>query len=119
MSKGLGARLVQEGKSIAYACGFLTKTEQRWFYIEKELLAIVFTAERFHQYIYGKEVEVESHHKPLETILKKPIENASPRIQLMLLRFLRYKLDVKYFQDKASYSRHVLTSLQCTRDSTW
>ena len=95
-SKGLGPCLMQEGKPIAYASRSLTETEQRWFQIEKELLAIVFAAERFHQYIYGKEVEVESDHKPLETILKKSIENASPRIQLMLLRLLRYKLDVKY-----------------------
>ena len=79
---------MQEGKPIAYASRSLTETEQRWFQIEKELLAIVFAAERFHQYIYGKEVEVESDHKP--------IENASPRIQLMLLRLLRYKLDIKY-----------------------
>ena len=73
-SNGLGACLMQEGKPIAYASRSLTSTEQRWFQIEKELLAIVFAAERFHQYIYGKEVEVESDRKPLEAILKKPIK---------------------------------------------
>ena len=87
-----------EGKPIAYPSRSrsLTETEQRWFQIEKELLAIMFVQEHFHQYIYSKEVQVESDHKPLETILKKPIENVSPRIQLMLLRLLRYKLDVRY-----------------------
>ena len=95
-STGLGACLMQEGRPIAYASRSLTPTEQRWFQIEKELLAIVFAAERFNQYIYGKEIEVESDHKPLETILRKPIQNASPRIQLMLLRLLRYNLCVTY-----------------------
>ena len=63
----------------------------------------MFAAERFHQYIYGKEVEVESDHKPLEITLQKPIENESPRIQLMLLRLLRYKLDVKYVPGTKPY----------------
>ena len=108
-SKGLGACLMQEGKPIAYASRSLTETEQRWFQIEKELLAIVFAAERFHQYIYGKEVAVESDHKPLETILKKPIENTSPQIQLMLLRLLRYKLDVKYVPGTKLYIADALS----------
>ena len=33
---------------------------------EKELQAVVFACERFHQYIYGKRVTVFSDHKPLE-----------------------------------------------------
>jgi len=41
-------------------------------------------------------VEVENDHKPLETIIRKPLQNASLRIQLMLLRLLRYKLNLKY-----------------------
>ena len=69
----------------------------------------MFAAERFHQYIYGKEVEVESDHKPLETILKKPIEDASPRIQLMLLRLLRYKLGVKYVPGTKLYIADTLS----------
>ena len=117
-SKGLGACLPQEGKPIAYASWSLTETEQRWFQIEKELLAIVFAAERFHQYIYGKEVEVESDHKPLETILKKPIENASPRITHAVAP-AKIQVGCKLCsRHKALYSRLALTRLQCTRDST-
>ena len=48
---------MQVGKPKAYASRSLTETEQSWFQIEKELLAIVFAAERFHQYIYGKDVK--------------------------------------------------------------
>ena len=55
---------MQESKPVAYASRSLTGTEQRGFQIEKELLATVFAAERFHQYICGKEVEAECDHKP-------------------------------------------------------
>ena len=95
-STGLGACLLQDRGPVAYASRALTETEQRWFQIEKELLAVTFAAEHFHHYIYGREVEVENDHKPLETIIRKPLQNASPRIQLMLLRLLRYRLNLKY-----------------------
>jgi hypothetical protein len=73
-SKGLGAVLLQDGFPVAYASRTMTTTQQeRYEQIEKELLAVVFACERFHQYIYGKTVEVHSDHKPLENILKKPL----------------------------------------------
>ena len=67
---GLGAVIKQGGHPIAYASRALTKTEQNYAQIEKKYLVIVFAAERFEQYILGKEkVKVFSDHKPLETIL--------------------------------------------------
>ena len=39
--------------------------------IEKELLAIVFASEKCHHYIYGFHTEIQSDHKPLESIMKK------------------------------------------------
>lgn len=95
-SKGLGACLLQDSQPIAYASRSLTETEQNYAQIEKELLAIVFAAEHFHQFIYGQAIIVESDHKPLETIFKKPLHKASPRLQLMMLRLLRYNLSVQY-----------------------
>ena len=78
--KGLGACLLQNSQPVAYASHALTDTESRYAQIEKELLCIVFAAERLHQYIYGRDVEVQSDHKPLETITRKPLHNASPRL---------------------------------------
>ena len=59
-----GAVLLQEGRPIAYVSHALTSTETRNAQIEKELLAVVFALERFHQYTYAKTVYVESDHKP-------------------------------------------------------
>ena len=95
-STGLGACLLQDDRPIAYASRALTDSETRYAQIEKELLAIVFAANKFHHYIYGTSVEVESDHKPLESILTKPIHQASPRIQIMMLPLMRYNLEVKY-----------------------
>ena len=48
-------------------------------------------------YLYGRErVNVESDHKPLESIFQKPLDSAPVRLQRMLLRLQRYKLVVKY-----------------------
>ena len=64
---------------------------------KKELLAIVFACERFDQYVYGREkVSVQSDHKPLEAIFKKPLVTAPKRLQRMMLRLQRYSLDVNY-----------------------
>ena len=45
---GLGAVMTQKGRPIAYASRALTDTETRYAQIEKEMLAIVFSLERFH-----------------------------------------------------------------------
>ena len=97
---GLGAALLQDNKPIAYASRSLTKTEQRYAVIEKETLAIVFAMERFHQYIYGKTVPVESDHKPLMAIQHKHVNNCPARIQRFLLRLQKYDYVIHYKKGK-------------------
>ena len=58
--------MLQNGRPIEYASRALTETEKRYAQIEKEMLAIVFSLERFNQYAFGRQVNVESDHKPLE-----------------------------------------------------
>ena len=67
---GLGATLMQDGKPVAFASKSLTETQKAYAQIEKELLAILFGCEKFHEYLYGRKVIVESDHKPLEAITK-------------------------------------------------
>ena len=61
---GLGAALIQGGKPVAFASRALSQAEQKYAQFEKELLAIVYGVERFHQFTYGRPVTVESDHKP-------------------------------------------------------
>ena len=58
----------------------LHQLNQRCAIIEQEMLANVFACQRFHQYIYGKKVQFGSYHKPLESIMKKAMQNTSPRL---------------------------------------
>lgn len=47
-------------------------------------------------YIYGKQVEIESDHKPLESIVRKPLALVPPRLQRFLLRLQKYDVVIKY-----------------------
>ncbi|KAK2716101.1 hypothetical protein QYM36_010621 [Artemia franciscana] len=77
-SHGLGAHLVSEGKVAAYALRSLSKTEQKYSQLEKELYAIVFGCKHFHHYLYGRHVKVTTDHRPLETVVANPIHKAPP-----------------------------------------
>ena len=88
---GMGGCLLQEGHPVIYASRSLTSAEENYAQIEKELLAIVFTCERFHQFVYGRKVTVQSDHKPLEAIMTKPLSQAPPRIQRLLIRLQKYQ----------------------------
>mgnify|MGYP003692691079 CR=1 FL=1 len=100
---GLGACLLQGGQPVAYASRSLTSAEENYAQLEKELLAICFACSKFHQYVYGKETEVQTDHKPLVIIVKKPIAKASPRVQRMMLRLQRYELNLTYVPGKEMY----------------
>lgn len=107
-SEGIGAVILQDNKPVAYGSRAFTDAQKRYAQIEKELLAIVYGCEKFHQYIYGKEVGVESDHKPLESIFKKSLHQAPPRLQRMLLRLQRYTLKVAY---KPGKEMHIADAL--------
>lgn len=105
---GLGACLLQDGQPICYASRSLTETEQRYAQIEKELLAIVFATQRFHYFVFGVDIIVHSDHKPLESIQKKDLHKVSPRLQRMLLKLLKYRVNVVY---KPGKQMHIADAL--------
>ena len=97
-SKGVGAVLLQNDRPVAYASKALTPSQENYAQIEeKEMLDIVFGCQRFYDYLYGqREIRVESDHKPLEAIPKKPIHQAPLRLQKMILGLKSYAVNVKY-----------------------
>ena len=94
--KGLGAVLMQDDHPVAYVSCALTYPETRYAQIEKELLAVVYGLEKFHTYTYGRRVTVESDHKPLEVMVKKPLHLAPKRLQRMLLRVQANSINLGY-----------------------
>jgi hypothetical protein len=114
---GLGACLLQEGKPVAYASSALTDTQRRYSQIEKETLAVVFGAEKFHQYIYAKKVKVHTDHKPLESIFRKPLSKAPPRVSRMMLSLQKYRLDVQWKPGKEMYIADALSRIYLSNEN--
>lgn len=106
---GLGAACLQEEAPIAYASRALTDCETRYAQIEKELLAAVFACKKFHDFIYGRLVTIETDHKPLISIVKKPLHAAPARLQRMLLQLQRYNLQFLYKKGKELYLADTLS----------
>ena len=103
---GLGAVILQQDnkdelwKPVAYASRAMTSAEMRYAQIEKELLGIVYGAERFHQFIYGATVQAETDHKPLVSLFQKLLNDCPLRVQRLLLQVQRYDLHVTYTPGK-------------------
>ena len=87
---------MQDGHPIAYTTRALTETESRYAQIEKEMLAIVFSVEKFNDYTFGRRTIVYTDHKPLQSIVKKPLHRAPKRLQGMMIRLQKYDLEVRY-----------------------
>ena len=102
---GLGAALTQlqdgEWRAISYASRNLTEVERRYSQTEKEALALVWAYERFNIYVYGRQFELETDHKPLECIFGR-LSKPSARIERWVLRLQGYDYKVVYRPGKAN-----------------
>ena len=74
----------------------MTVTERNYSQVEKELLSIVFACEKFHQYVFGKDITVQNDHKPLLGIMKKPLSKASPRLQRLQMKLSGYRVQLEW-----------------------
>lgn len=94
---GLGAVLLQfknnQPRVIGYASKSLSETEKKYPPIEKEDLGIVWGVERFRIYLLGIHFELETDHRPLETLFTV---NSRPtaRIERWMLRIQAFKFKV-------------------------
>lgn len=114
---GLGAVLLQNNLPVIYASKSLTDTQKKYAQIEKEALGIAFECHRFHQYIYGRKVQVETDHRPLESIFKKPLILCPLRLQRILIKLQQYELVVKYKPGKELLIADTLSRIESEGDS--
>jgi hypothetical protein len=47
-------------------------------------------------YLYGRDLDAESDHKPLDINMRKPLQATPLRVQRMRIRLQRYNATVKY-----------------------
>ena len=109
--KGLGAVLLEESKPVMYVSRALTETEQRYSNIERELLAIVFALERLNHYTFGRTITVQSDQQSLQSIWKKSIVSASPRLQRLLLRLAHYDINIEFLHGKENMTADALSTV--------
>ena len=107
--KEFGTVLLQESKPVMYMSRALTETEQRYSNIKRELLAIVFALERLNQYTLGRTITVQSDHQPLQSIWKKSIVSASPRLQRLLLGLAHYEINIEFLHGKENVIKDALS----------
>ena len=113
-SHSLGAVLLQKEsthwKPIVYASRSLSNAETRYAQIEKEALASTWACERFSNYILGKQVTLETDHKPLVPLLNsKSLDDLPPRILRFRLRLSRFDYVVTYVPGKQLHTADVLS----------
>ena len=100
---------MQEGQPVAFSSRALSNTENNYAQIEKELLSVVHGCTRFDQYVYGREVTVQTDHKPLENIFRKPLLSAPKRLPRMLLQLQKYNLKIVYKPGKELFIADTLS----------
>ncbi len=122
---GLAAVLVQvnpkdanDKKIIAFASRCLSDLEKKYSQCEKEALAIVWSCERFHLYIYGSEFIIYSDNKALEFIFNHDKQKPPPRIERWQLRLMPYNFKVIHKSGESNIadylSRHPVNSNENT-----
>ena len=123
---GIGALLVQadekgETKIINYASKSFSEVEQRYSQTEREALAIVYSIERFHIYLYGKSFKVITDHQPLVKIFNNPTTRLTVRLERWNLRLMPYDYTVIYKPGKSNpadyMSRHPVSQSSLHNES--
>ena len=64
--------------------------------IKIKSLAVAWAVKKFHHFLYGCHFILETDQKPLEAILSRSLNQATPRLQHILIRTLPYNFTVRY-----------------------
>lgn len=94
----IGAVLSQgpigKDKPIAFASRTLTKSEEKYSTIEKELLAIDWACRYFRPYLFGRKFTLYTDHKPLTYALN--MKTSNDRLIRMKLRLEQFDYEIQY-----------------------
>lgn len=100
---GLAAILSQHSQQnsnqthiVSFASRLLNEVERRYSHIEKEALAVVWACEKYHIYVYGKDVKIITDNKAVELIYRNPKSNPPARIQRWCLRLSQYNFKIEH-----------------------
>lgn len=86
---------------ICYASRTLSKSEQNYSTIEKELLAIVWATKYFRPYLFGKSFTIVTDHKPLTWLFSLKEPNS---------KLVRWRLKLEEFDYSIQYKKGIQNS---------
>ena len=115
--KGLGACLFQNQKPVYFASRALSETQKGYVVIELEALAVAWAMEKFHHFLYGNEFVLETDQKLLEVLLSKSLNQATPRLQHILIRTFPYHFKVQYIPGLTNHMADCLSRLGFQKDT--
>ena len=55
---------------------------------------------KFHEYIYGLDIVLETDHKPIVALSNKGLNDMSPRLQRVMMRLQKYNFTVEWIPGK-------------------
>ena len=116
-TKGLGACLLQDEKPIHFTCKALTEKQRGYVAIKIKSLAVAWAFEKFHHFLYGCHFILETDQKPLEAILYRSLNQATPRLQHILIRTLSYNFIVRYIPGPKNLLAYSLSRLGDQKDA--
>ena len=100
----------RDWKPLAFASRSLTDTESHYAQIEKEALALVWSCEKFSDYVLGKQFLFETDHKPLVPLLgNKRLDSLPPRVLRFRLRLMRFQYSITHVPGKTLYMADTLS----------
>ena len=115
-AKGLGACLLQCEHPVYFGSKALTDPQKGYVAIELEALAVSWAMEKFHHFLYATKFVLETDQKPLETILAKSLNAATPWLQRILIKTFAYDFTVKYLPGENNQLADCLSRLGCLQD---
>ena len=115
--KGLGACLLQNEKPVYFASKALTEMQKGYVAIELESLVVTWAMEKFHHFLYRNQFTLETNQKPLEAILSKSLNQATPRLQRILIRTFPYNSKIRYIPGPTNQIADCLSRLGVQKDS--
>ena len=84
--KRSGSMPAKEERPVYFASKALTEAPKGYVAIEFESSAVVWALEKFHHFLYVSHFILETDQKPLEAILSKSLNQATPRYERILIR---------------------------------
>ena len=100
-------------RPVAFASLTLCKTEN-YSQIEREALSLMFEISKFHKYLYGRKVELETDHKPLVAIFgnsKSVSQLTASRLQRRALALSAYNYEIVYKKGSQNANAYLFSRL--------